>query len=90
MDLTKGVLFRSAVSGLFYKSHKAAGDIDQVRVDGKLYLLHTPPLVEIKDPPKPSWPCHERKPCVCDGEKEQPFEAESAFGLQIWGIVGFV
>ena len=24
------------------------------------------PYVEIKNPPKPSWACHEGKPCVCD------------------------
>ena len=33
-DLKKGVVFRSACSGLFYRNHKAAGDVKTVYIDG--------------------------------------------------------
>jgi hypothetical protein len=29
-----------------------------------VYVHH----VEIKNPPKPGWPCHSGKPCICDNK----------------------
>jgi hypothetical protein len=36
-DTDVGVWFRAAASGLWYRNHKAAGTIFEVRIDGKSF-----------------------------------------------------
>lgn len=28
-------------------------------------------ITEVKDPPKPAWPCHYGQPCSCDKDKKK-------------------
>lgn len=36
-NMVEGVIYRSAVSGLYYQNIDAAGDVDAVRVNGEVF-----------------------------------------------------
>jgi hypothetical protein len=41
-DFTEGLVYRSAVSGIWYENPKAAGTINAMRVDGELFIRQQP------------------------------------------------